>query len=273
MASQLRGFPEFQSPPVNETVFSLQLAPLARFVIPHFGLYWQRIRSSFPHINVVPPVAPATEQYSPPAMPVLDVQLLQQPEVRCWYLNPSGTHLIQLQRDRFSFNWRQVEGVEAYPRFPPLFEAFRAHWASFKEFAASENLGEIAINQCEVTYVNHIAYGDGEGWRDYSELCRVLAPWSGKMTDGFLPAPERVRIESVYRLPSEQGRLHISAVPVIRGRDGREIMQVTLTARGAPASVSEAAAFAWIELGREWVVKGFADLTSREIQSRWGRVR
>lgn len=269
MSKKQRSLPDFTDPPVNETVFSLQFLPLAGFAIPHFGLYWAKVRARFPHINVAPPVAPVTEQFSPRPPIGLDLQVVPQPEVRCWFLNSSGTQLIQVQRDRFSFNWRQVEGTEKYPRFPALRKEFVDQWIEFSAFIEEERLGALTVNQCEVTYVNHIPYGIG--WSDFSELHKVIAMWQGETSDGFLPRPERVRIEVNYRLPENQGRLHVSVVPVFRPRDNAEVLQMTLTARGGPASSSLNDVMAWIDLGREWVVKGFADFTSPEVQSQWGR--
>ena len=55
--------PEFVNPPVNETVLSIQFAPLTGFLIPHFGLYWSRIRSEYPECQVLPEIDPVIEQF------------------------------------------------------------------------------------------------------------------------------------------------------------------------------------------------------------------
>lgn len=265
-----KSLPDFANPPVNETVYSLQFAPLSKFSVPHFGLYWARIREEYGQINVMPPVPSLNEQFaSTPLQGGPTFEIVAHPELRCWFFNSSGTRLVQVQRDRFSFNWRQVEGTEEYPRYPILKAAFVAQWQAFKQFLVDEKLGSPEVTQCEVTYVNHII--PGVGWTGYGELANVLAPWSGKHSDAFLPAPERVRIELNYQLPDRLGRLYVQALPVLRARDMTEILQVTLTARGAPRSPSEQDVFAWIDLGREWVVKGFADFTATQVHRLWGR--
>lgn len=272
MSEKPNSLPDFANPPVNETVYSLQFAPLSSFSVPHFGLYWARIREEYGHFNVLPPVPSVSEQFaSVPLQGRPKLEILAHPEVRCWFLNSSGTRLVQVQRDRFSFNWRQVEGTEVYPRYPILKEAFTAQWRAFKQFLVDETLGSPEVTQCEVTYVNHIV--PGNGWTGYGELGKVVAPWSGKHSGDFLPAPERVRIELNYQLPDKLGRLYVQALPVLRGRDMTEILQVTLTARGAPRSPSEEDVLAWIDLGREWIVKGFADFTATEMHQLWGRKR
>ena len=271
MAEDPSDLPDFAEPPINESALSIQFQPLPSFGIPHFGLFWQKVRQEYVRFQVVPPVEAATEQFSKPTRPRVGLQLLQQPEVRCWYLNSTGDRLLQLQRDRFIHNWRQVNGTERYPRYPAIRAALQSYWAVFLDFLQSEKLGTPEVNQCEVTYVNHIEHGNE--WNGFGELNRVISAWSGRHSGQFLPSPEALSMEVHYRLPKELGRLHISVAPVFRGRDSKEVLQISLTARGAPASTKTEDVFAWLDLGREWVVKGFADFTSESVQEFWGRKR
>ena len=78
--------------------------------------------------------------------------------------------------------------------------------------------------------------------------------------------PERANMELHYRWPDDSGRLHISLQPVIRGRDGKEVLQLTLVARGAPKSLDEEGVFKCLDHGREWIVRGFADFTTESMQ-------
>jgi uncharacterized protein (TIGR04255 family) len=264
--------PEFADPPVNETVLSIQFAPISGFGIPHLGLYWARIREAFGRFEVQPALASVTEQFGEPIAihrTRIGIQLLQQPDVRCWFLDASGCRMLQVQRDRFIHNWRQVTGEEQYPRYPSVRQTLETEWARFCDFLHSEKLGAPSVNQCEVTYVNHLEYG--RGWKGYGELAKALAAWSGEGSDHFLPAPERASMELHYGLPNDAGRLHISVEPVIRRRDSKEILQLALTARGAPRSSSASDIFAWMDLGREWVVRGFADFTTSTMHRLWGR--
>ena len=43
--------PEFNRPPVVETVLSAQFEPVAGMHSAHFGLFWQRIRAQFPQVE------------------------------------------------------------------------------------------------------------------------------------------------------------------------------------------------------------------------------
>lgn len=261
---------DFTNPPVNESVISVQFVPIPKFGLPHVGLYWARIRANFPKFETQPALPPITERFDAPSRPLrFGIQLMSQPDFRCWFLSESGTSLLQLQPDRFIHNWRQITGEEAYPRYPNVRETFEKYWNDFCDFLRLENLEQPQVNQLEVTYVNHIEYK--KGWKDYGDFQDVIAFWSGRGTDGFLPAPERVNMEAVYRLPNNLGRLYVTAAPVIRGRDSQEVLQLTLTARGAPTSSGPQGILEWMDLGRTWIVKGFSDFTARNMHQLWGR--
>jgi len=252
-------------------VLSLQFAPIPGFNIQHFGLFYERVRGDYPQFETHPTIANVTESVGPTRPERrLQFSVSDVPEIRCWYLDESGTTLIQLQRDRFVQNWRKVTGSETYPHYPALRESFEKEWQRFCDFLGEEKLERPKVNQCEVTYVNNIEYD--KGWSGYGELDKVVATLATpKPKNRFLPDPERINMQVTYRLEQNAGRLYASIVPVIRNRDGEEVLQMTLTARGAPKSSSTEDVFAWLDLGRRWVVRGFADFTTEEMQNVWGR--
>jgi len=271
-AERSSGLPDFAQPPVDETALSLQFAPIPGFTIAHFGLYWERVRREYPRVEIQPPITNVTEQLGPGAAlgRQLGVELVSSPELRCWYLDQSSTRLVQVQRDRFVHNWRKVTGNETYPRYPSLRETLEKEWGRFCEFLKDETLERPRINQCEVVYVNNIEYE--KGWNGYGELDRVIATLATpKSKNRFLPSPERISMQVTYLLEDGAGRLYVSFVPVIRTRDGKEVLQMTLTARGAPKSPREEDVFGWLDLGRKWIVRGFADFTTAEMHRVWGK--
>ena len=270
MNSSGSDLPSFENPPVEETAFSIQFSPLLRLSVPYFGLYWKCIRDEYPNSEVQHPLNAEFEQFeSASHRSPVSFQFMTEPEVRCWYIDKTKNRLIQIQRDRFVYNWRRIVGDETYPRYPNLNGALQKEWLRFLTFLENEEIGLPEINQCEVTYVNQIEFG--LGWNGFAELDKVIAPWSGKGSGDFLPAPERVRIEAQYRLPEKLGRLHVSVVPAIRGRDSKELLQINLVARGAPVSSKIEDILDWFDLGREWVVKGFADITADNMHRIWSR--
>lgn len=272
MAEPRRALPEFSEPPVIETLLGVQFSPLDAFTVPHFGLYWERIRDEYPKAEVQPPLRPIVERFGAEAQigeVRSEVAFVTVPEVRCWFIDQSETRLIQVQRDRFIQNWRKVKGDEAYPRYRHLKPKFEEEWKRFCHFLGEEKLGDPGVDQCEVTYVNHIEIG--RGLRSFGEIGAAVAYWSGTSFGDFLPAPETVSLNAQFVIPENRGRLYVAVRPAIRQRDPKEVLQLTLTARGRPQSSALEDIVKWFDLGHDWIVKGFTDFTTRRMHELWGR--
>ncbi len=270
MANTKRTLPEFELPPVIETVLSVQFQPLAKFTVPHFGLYWAKIRDQYPNIRAGPPLGPATEVFGGERKkPAIGIQLVEGDDVRCWFIDSTQTHLIQVQRDRFILNWRKITGTEVYPRYHNFKPRFVEEWRRFCAFLEELSLGIPEVNQCEVTYVNHFEFGNE--WKSYAELPQVLSCWKGMSSGSLLAEPEFVQFNSRYLLPQQKGRLHVSFQPVFRARDAKEVLQLKLTVRGKPDSMQLDDVLKFFDLGREWIVKSFTELTTAEMHRLWRR--
>ncbi len=187
-------------------------------------------------------------------------------------MNEAKTELVQVQQDRFIHNWRKVGEGDAYPRYERLRERFRDEVSKFEEFLGEENIGELAVDQCEVTYVNHIRRA-GQ-WQSHGEIEKLLRHWAPLPAGAFLPAPEDADLRWRYRIPGSggpAGRLYVTAEPSWSADDGRPVWVLNLRARGAPIGTDINGAFEFFDLGREWVVRAFADLTTDSMQRCWER--
>jgi len=72
-------------------------------------------------------------------------------------------------------------------------------------------------------------------------------------------------------MPSNEGRLHVVIQPAIRQLDGKEIIQLSITGSCRPASNEASELTRCLDNCREWVVRGFDDLTSPHMHSIWGK--
>lgn len=262
---------DFDNPPVVETLLGVQFVPLRGLSLPYIGLYWGEVRTAYPSQEVKPPLVPEIEEF--PASPLtqrVSVQVTSEPDARCWFIDSTSTQLIQIQRDRFVRNWRKGEPPnDAYPRYDRLRPRFESDWLNFLRFLERENLGQPEVNQCEVTYINHIELG--AAWRSLGEPHEVLRILGSPGPREFLPEPEMVLLNARYAVPDGKGRLHITAQPAIRRQDAKEVMQLTLTARGRPSSSRLEDILAWFELGHDWIVHGFEDITTLKMHEIWGK--
>ena len=274
MADTVPTIRSFKDAPVIETVLSIQFKPIPGFTIPHFGLYWKEIREEFKHCEIKNPIVHMMEDFQQgPAQrsSVIDLELSPERAIRYWFMDHTRNTFIQVQQDRFIFNWQRIEKEDVYPRYKTTREKFLNEWKRFCDFLTSENLPTPEVDQCEVTYVNHLEYT--AGWDSYGELNKIVSYWSGKASGDFLPPPEKVNINIRYAIPNNQGRLYVSLQPVIRTRDAIEVLQLNLTVRGAPVSSKTEDVFNWLDLGRKWIVQGFTDFTTNEMHQEWGLER
>ena len=270
-------FPEFTSPPVQEVVLSAKFRPTG-LTAGHVGLLWSSFRSDFPNIEEHPlvdaPVEARQQRVSSDGGP--RIELLQVPRSRVWFLNSTGSQLLQVQHDFFAHNWRRRDVELNYPRYENIRKAFVEELSTFVRFLEQENLGAPEPVQCEITYVNHIA-GDG-AFRGHSEIDKVFRHWS-KPKSAFLPGISDARFVARFDMPELDGefggRLYLSVQPGFRSSDplNTEILVTTLTARGLPRGKGIDGVMAFLDLGHEWIVRGFVDATTESMHNTWGRTR
>lgn len=265
-----RKLPDFDDPPVVETVLGVEFEPLQKWSVPHFGVFWKEIEAEYPRFEIQPPLDSRIERFGDDLKkpPGLRIELLQEPKVRCWFHDTTNTRLIQVQPDRFVHNWRKHVVAEPYPHYENIRPVFAKEWARFCEFTSKHKLGTPVVIQCEVSYVNHI--DQGKGWTSLADVGKVVNFW-GDGARTFLPAPETVLAKCAFQMPGQDGRLHVDLQHAIRNVDLQEILQLTLTARGRPQGGKLADILAWMDRAREWVVQGFADITTPRMHYIWKR--
>lgn len=268
--------PRYEKPPVEEVALGVyfdRLDGLRATMLGEVAALW---RGSYPEISEQPerpPVPPELPAGAWP-MPALQVQLSQFPPLpRCCFASSDGCRVIQLQRDCLVHNWRN-SAEQAYPHYKELVPDFAEAYTALESFAEERGIGSVHPTQCEVTYVNPVPLEDLGPEKD---LSRLLEPWSGQTTDTFLPAPEAFQLALSYPIHMAggefAGRLHITAASTSRLTDGKEVVMLQLFARGKPLGKGLDGVRAFLDLGHEWVVRGFASITTATIQAtEWRRL-
>ncbi len=269
--------PDFRDPPVAEVALSVQFDALSALRTPQLGLLWQEFRDRLPVTEEHPPLDPVIERFGvlPTRTGAVRVEMLKGPPTpRCWFLNKEGTELVQVQQDRFVRNWRKVGDASTYPRYEKhLRPSLESELKRFQAFLQREQLGDLKPNQCEVTYLNSIAAD--EGWQAHGELGEVITVFQRSFSDDFLNAPEDAGLRLRFLIPDQTGkpigRLHIAIDPGHRSGDNQPLFIMNLTARGAPCGDGIDGVLGFLDLGREWVVRGFASITTPKMHKLWGR--
>jgi uncharacterized protein (TIGR04255 family) len=261
---------------VTEVALTAQFArPVIDFAM--LGLFSERVRKEFPQQQQQPAaqaIEPETFGQAPSA-PSFRIQLgpdVQLP--RIWFESADGERLVQLQEDRLTVNWRLQDGDPTdYPRYSRLREIFQAQLKRVAAIAKSRDR-EINVTTCEVLYVNPIESKGKSSPGGHPDLAGVLDLVKRSSSKSFLGQPEDSQLQARWRIPGENGnpigRLYLSAVPALSD-DQKPIYLVQLFGRTAPAGSEIKDVMAALDIGHEWVVRGFADVTAKSMHKVWGR--
>lgn len=250
--------PSFDNPPVVEVVCAIEFLTLGGMQAPHFGLFWSSIKDRFPRcVSAIPLGTP-----QPDGSFLVDLGQFP-PLPRLQFHSESGDALVQMQTDRFIFNWKRVDAQAPYPRFPNVLQQFQELFARFTEFCAVEKIGEIQPTQLEVTYVNHIPVG--VGWESFAEVGRVLPDVAWRTDARYLPSAAGFTWRTRFNM--DGGALHVTAQSATRTTEpAGQLLRLDLTARGSCAGKSLDDVWVLFAKANEWIVKGFIDVTSPEMQ-------
>ena len=263
----------FERPPVVEVACSILFATTQPLRGAHIGLYRQKISDAFPRFEEAPPLPPVIEAQEPGTGAVRLAYGfgfgLVPPLRRSWFISEDGRNLIQLQEDRFVFNWKKAGDDDTYPRYDTVIEQFNRYLSGFVEFLVEQGLGSPVYRQFELIYVNQIPLGAAE--IEVSESRVLVDHVRDASRSRFLAEPEGVNWVSSYSLPNNEGRLYAAAQSA-RAPDGRRILRLDMTARGIPSGATEAGRPAWFDQAHNWITRGFADLTAKDVQEKvWRR--
>jgi hypothetical protein len=144
-------------------------------------------------------------------------------------------------------------------------------FAVFAKFVADQKLGDIAPNQCEVTYINQIQ--TCSVWQQHSQVGHVLNVMAPEFKDERLPTPEQFRFSAQFviaEVAQPIGRLHLDFHPAFRAADRQPIFAMNLTARGKPLGAGFEGALTFLDHARENIVRGFRTLTTSDMHKEWG---
>lgn len=263
--------PNFERPPLVEQAISAIFDPIERFSIVDYGLFWSEIKNEFPEISSSEPTVEQTELFGEVAQPDRTLRFLDSPPMpRAMFRDVQGGELVQLQADRFGFNWTQVNG-QHYPHFEPVMARFESLFAAFAAYVERRQIGKIAIRQCELTNLNIIPVREfGVGYEDITQALNVDPLDLGI---GFLKAETFSRTRQ-HRIVADNGepigRLHTEINPVISTQDGSKAFRLELTARSRPGLGSIEAMKEFFPIARDAINGAFCATVTQRMRHHWG---
>lgn len=258
----------FRNPPVSEVYIGLQtVGPI--FPVGELGRLSKVHTPRYPKIQFMRQVARMVE--IPPSP---DPQLVVQTDLggpRFWFVNEDETNVVQIQHDRFIYNWRRVKDGQKYPRFESVRSGFRTEFTALIEELKIDP-GSSFVDVCEVSYTNTI---ERPGKADIrADLCEIFRG----ITDLDVGVPGAKLQEGqflwTYNLAGPDGeflgRLRVTTVPHINIAANTRLLLTTIAYRGVPAGRTLAGAFKLFDDGHLAIVNAFKNITTPAMHKLWG---
>jgi uncharacterized protein (TIGR04255 family) len=227
--------PKFSNPPLVERAVTVVFEKV-NLSIGDYGLFWSSCLDEFPISEAAAPLAVEIERFdgfrpSQTKIEFVDAGTLP----RALFRNPAKGELLQLQNDRFSFNWVKTSDDHTYPHSEAVLSRFFEFFKGFAEFAKSRGLGTLIPVQCEITNVNAISLSDvGDSFVDFGTVVRLP---DVSFSDPFLTLESQVS-GAKYLIIGEDGRpigrVHSIGQPGIQATTQELVYRFDITARGAP---------------------------------------
>ncbi|WP_310609098.1 TIGR04255 family protein [Limnohabitans sp.] len=263
------GLPDFEVPPLNEVVLGVQFATPTNYQQIHAGEVWSNFRKDYPVVQEHPPLVPNFETFGPAhshfAMPPFSIGPVATHN-RYWFLKEAGDELIQFQADRFLHNWRKRPDVgNGYPRYEAVIHSFKNELIKLEKFFSKLADQTLAINQCEITYINHFS-GDAGGGQKLANWLSFIANSGFDPDDVAMSFREVIKSHEgkpIARLYLEINTAYLSSM--------EKVYAMHLTVRGAPAESTVESAIDFLNAGRTAIVNKFTDLTSAAAHATWKR--
>jgi uncharacterized protein (TIGR04255 family) len=264
--------PKFTNPPLVERAITVVFQKLDKFTLGDFGRLWSAALESFPVSEAVAAVAPDIEQYDGFKVIQPTIELVQPNALpRAYFRNPEAGELVQVQPDRFTFNWLKTGPDHSYPHSEATLERFSTLFRDFESFVRERDLGAIDIIQCELTNVNAIPVSDvGESFADIATVLK-MPDWR---TDTDSVCLEGQIIGSRHLMLNEAGepfgRVHAIGQPALRVTDDELTYRLDIMARGAPLGEGLEGARAFFEEAVSAINSVFLAITTRAGRRFWG---
>jgi uncharacterized protein (TIGR04255 family) len=253
---------DLRKPPVVETSLGCFFADIPDWNILHFGALWEKFRAKYPNVEFPPPVIqnlepPITVRWTPGDSLV---------PIRVLFTDERKTQLVQLQTNLFLHNWRKRDERPTYEHYDHILPLFKADWEVFTSFLDEQKLKRPKFTRCEMTYFNHIVRG--EHWATYEDLPKLFRLWRGFDAHSIFKNIEQAAFNVVQAVG--KGKVNIVVSPGVRLADGKEILQMTVTAARVTEGSEDKDLFDGLNECHDIALKAFREFVTDEALKGWG---
>lgn len=260
----------FLNPPIKEVSYSAQFEPVKGFHMGFKGLLWGEYREQYPLVEHNEPLDHEIERFGAVTRNIHrpKFKLVEGiPHPRVMMLSEDQNRLIQVQSDRFIFNWRKYSSDDLeYPRYVSLRDEFRDELDKFESFVVKNGLVKsLEFNQVEITNVNHIPTEN----KQISDV--ILGMDDGKDLSASLKAESfGSQMKHLICQGSEPiGRLYTNIEKANMISDGTEVFVLRFLARAHPRKRSKDGLFEMMDILRGHINQSFDALTTENMHKIW----
>ena len=270
--------PQWAKPPLDEVAISVQFNDIAGLKTIHYGLLAERLKPlGLTQSEDKAPINAAFEVFGKRVAPVqFQFQAVDAPLARVWYLSDDRHRLVQVQPDRFVYNWRKVAGAGDYPRFDTVLAEFLERCQIFEAFISDQGLPSLALNQCELSYFNVIEVAEGETYHD--AFARIFRFWSSQPNAAALNGGSNLEKDSgninlshILRGPDASPLARIHTNIVAAERRNQRVVRLALIFRGPWTQTVDMPLLEFFALGREAIARLFDSMITDQMHAIWGR--
>ena len=200
---------QLAAPPIDEVYCGIFHDPVPGLDPISTGLYWHERRELYPRRELHPAVSDDTQFI-----------LSGVPNMRAWLLSADGVFLVQIQQDRFYFNWRVRQAGQPYPRFndhngaPGILSRSLDEYRRYAEFCRREFGVTLVPRGIELSKIDLLVSGQHwNGFRDLAEMLPWLRPFAAFSGENTAQGPI---IAVRFVEPRAGGDLNVGIDPVVR---------------------------------------------------------
>jgi uncharacterized protein (TIGR04255 family) len=254
---------DFDKPPVAETSLGFFISKIPGWNVLHFGALWERFKKKYPLTEFPPPIIsgivgpPITLQWTPSESMI---------PLRILFTDTSRTQLVQVQNDFFFHNWRKTDKTPNYAHYDQMLPLFKEDWGTFLEFLKIEGLDRPKVLRCEMSYFNHIVRG--QDWENFEDLPRLFRVWRGFDKSGVFTNLEVAAFNVAHSVG--KGKAQIVVSPGVRTADGKEILQMNVTASVVPNGSEDEVLFEALGECHHIALTSFDSFMTDEALNKWG---
>ncbi len=214
--------------------------------------FYQTVKETYPTVQEDSPLPNIVEKLDGPA----ETRILQGFSPRKMFFNKTSSKLVQIQRDRFCFNWRKTEKLGEYPFFKSVFKEFLSNFS----LIPNQTLVPAKVNQLELTYVDHVYVKDFDlsDFNPTSIFNMYKFEQAIKNFDHTLHFPnDKINGTLIFHLKSA----------LTREKAPKKVLVLETTCRGFNKNLTLEK---WFEEAHDILYNFFVAITTSKAKEKWG---